>query len=72
MTNWGRWYIIWDMKKLYIRFFEHHDGIPWNSYVVLDGAVKGSGLDEAIAGCRMDIYDWMIRYPEGKVDFVWL
>ena len=60
------------MKKLYIRFFEHKDGIPYNSYAILDGVITGSTLREAISSCTEEIYDWMIRYPDGKVDFIWL
>jgi hypothetical protein len=61
-------------KKLFIRYFDHKDGIPANSEVLI---TPTSTADEGkLTQYTVDlvhlVLDWMNAHPEGKVDFVWL
>ena len=49
--------------KLFIRFFENkEDGIPCNSNPV-------DWYETSLATMRA-VDDWMVNYPNGKVDFI--
>ena len=61
------------MTKLYIRFFEHKEGIPTDSHKIADGPQEHAPwINNALFSWLENIEDWMRKHPDGKVDFVWL
>ena len=62
------------MKKLYIRCFKYKDGIiPVKSYgLVCEPLIDTIFKDVFIKSYSKHIANWMEKYPDGKVDFVWL
>jgi len=61
------------MKKLYIRFFKNRGNeIPHDSNVVCNGDIGSVDAQKKIAEYSESVVVWMLLYPEGKVDFVWL
>ena len=60
------------IKRFFIRFFADKNAkIPVNSELVFERGADIT-MDEGIKAMSTDILMWMSRYPNGKVDFVWL
>lgn len=59
-------------KKLYIRFFKNKDSIPTCSNSVFYRLPHGNVSTTDWNVIRENVLEWMEKYPDGKIDFVWL
>ena len=60
-------------KRLFIRFFEiKESAIPTDLHELEIKTAEGFGDSWFTTEFDDEISDWMLKYPNGKVDFVWL
>lgn len=59
-------------KKLYVRFFVlSSNQVPYDCHLVYDDTGSRTAT-QRIADYAHNVADWMLKFPDGKVDFIWL
>ena len=60
-------------KRLFLRFFKRReDQIPQDSWHIHSIPQTDDEVSMAIKENALEMAQWIIKHPEGKVDLVWL
>ncbi len=60
-------------KKLLVRFFINKESaVPWNSWEIFDNQTSTDEATTDLSANNLEIADWMLRNPNGKVDMIWV
>ena len=61
------------MKRLYIRWYVNgSQSLPFSENLICVGNEPSTEVRKSIEASSDDVIDWLLRHPNGKVDYMWV